>query len=146
MHARAALLILLWCVPPAFADLANDITGRWQYDGFFFQDHRYPNPNPHLQVLFTFNADRTARLFWRRDDQPGFCERTGTWRLEGEELVQDSTWFNPANDPSCGQDPDMQPGRSTRNRIAVHDEELDLYMKLDSRDFLYVLKRVPNQD
>ncbi len=126
----------------AQADLANDLQGNWRYDGFFYQGHRYPNPNPDLKLTFTFNADNTARLYWKRDNENGFCERKGTWSLQGDVLIQTTTWLNPANDSSCGQDSDMQMGRMTQNQVTLTKDQLSLHMDLNGQEFLYILIRI----
>lgn len=137
------LMILASCA--SHADLAQDLLATWQYDGFFYQNHRYPNPNPELKLTFTFHDDHTARLYWKRDNETGFCERNGTWELKGDSLNQNVTWLNPNNDPVCGKDPDMQLGRSTENKIDIATNaigtELNLHMQLNGNEFLYILKR-----
>jgi hypothetical protein len=136
-------LIFMKCTP-AFADADMDsiLIGDWQYDGFFYRDHRYPNPNPDLTVLFSFNSDHTHRLYWKRADETKFCERRGTWSIRGELLEQEVTWLNPDNDSSCAQDPDMQPHQTTQTRFKVDDHELGFYLNLDDQTFIYILKRI----
>jgi hypothetical protein len=132
-------LIFLMAGSVASADLSHDILGKWRYDGFIYRDHRYPNPNPRLNVEFMFIPDHTARLFWKREDETGFCERKGVWQVEGDLLIQSVNWLNPANDPSCSQDPDMQINRTTQNRIDLMGTQLNLHLNLDGRDFIYIL-------
>jgi hypothetical protein len=142
VKSLSALLCLLALGASAYADLNSDVAGNWQYDGFFYQGHRYPNPNPALKLTFTFNADQSERLYWKRDDEAGFCERKGTWSLQSDLLNQTVTWLNPANDPSCAQDSDMQMGRATQNHISIDKDELSIHMDLNGQDFIYLLKRL----
>ncbi|MGZ3723117.1 MAG: hypothetical protein ACXVA9_09315 [Bdellovibrionales bacterium] len=133
-------LILLVYGCTAFA-ADPEILGDWHYDGFFYQNHRYPNPNPELKLVFTFSADHTERLYWKRDSETGFCERKGTWEFQDDVLKQTVTWLNPDNDDSCSNDPDMQIGKATQNLIQIHETQLDLHMDLNGQDFIYILIR-----
>jgi hypothetical protein len=119
-----------------------NVVGNWQYDGFYYQEHRYENPNSNLVLVFTFNADGTERLFWSRTDEKGFCERKGTYTIEGDKLIQQTTWLNPDNDSSCSSDPDMQPNRTTETVIDMNDGNLNIHMDLNGAPFLYILKSV----
>jgi len=119
------------------------IVGTWQYAGFRYNGDLYPNPNPNLVLLFTFNADGTSHLIWSRKNEAGFCERRGEYRLDADVLWQKTTWLNPANDRSCASDPDMQPGRETRTPILLSAEELAFILYLDGREFHYLLRPVP---
>ena len=138
----ATALSLFLHAQTAFAGFLPDIVGKWQYDGFLFEEHRYPPTDPNLQVLFTFNADLTGRLYWYRTNEPGFCERTSTYELTGDVLKQTVTWVNPSNDVSCSKDPDMQLGRTTQNEIDLGMRELGIHMELNSKPLIYILKRL----
>ncbi|MGE4131133.1 MAG: hypothetical protein AB7F86_05810 [Bdellovibrionales bacterium] len=116
------------------------LLGVWQYDGFFFDGHRYPNPNPEFELTFTF-TETESRLKWHREDPTQFCERTASYTLENSVLTQTVTWLNPDNESSCSQDPDMQMGRTTSSPIRFAGEELQLVLSLDGKEFLYILKR-----
>jgi hypothetical protein len=140
---NALMLTLALLGSPAFAATQTDVLGVWQYDGFFYQNHRYPNPNPELKLTFTFLDDKTAQLYWKRDNEDGFCERKGTFEVQNDVLKQTVTWLNPANDASCAKDPDMQMPRTTENKFAVDKGELSLHMDLDGKDFIYILKKLP---
>jgi hypothetical protein len=128
---------------PALALSNADLLGQWQYDGFFYDGHRYPNPNPDLDLTFTFNADGTDRLFYARKNESGFCERLADYRLEDEHLVQKITWTNPKNAGECGQDTDMQQGRETDTVLSLTPQELTFHLDLNGLPFLYILKRLP---
>lgn len=132
-------LLFLMSGPAASADLNHDIVGEWRYKGFIYRGQYYPNPNPKLDVEFKFNSDHTARLFWKREDEIGFCERKGDWWVKSELLIQSVTWLNPDNAPSCSQDPDMQMNRITENRIEISGTQLNLHLDLNGQDFIYIL-------
>jgi hypothetical protein len=126
---------------PAHASQAADITGIWQYDGFFFDGHRYPNPNPNLVLKFTFFPDLTSHLIWTRTGEPGFCERKAIYNVHDDFLYQKITWINPANNADCSKDTDMQMGRETDSRFAVEPDELHLFFELNGKEFIYILRR-----
>lgn len=120
------------------------IIGTWRYAGFRYDDKQYPNPNPDLELLFTFREDGVSRLYWHRKNETGFCERLADYRLDGEMLWQKNTWVNPANDHSCSSDPDMQPGRETTTPVRLSQNELAFVLELNGREFLYRLVREQN--
>lgn len=123
------------------AAVNTSLTGRWQYDGFFFEGHRYPNPNPDLTVQFTFYGEKSSHLIWHRKGDPGSCERKGIYEQRGEYLYQKVTWLNPKNLAECGRDPDMQLGRETLNRFEILPDELRLFFDLNGKEFIYILRR-----
>ncbi len=128
---------------PTFAgDLSAEIVGRWLYDGFIFEGRRYAKPNPELMLYFTFDGDGSQSLYWSRKDEQGFCERRGIYQVFNTSLWQKVTWVNPKNGFSCGGDPDMQVGRETENRILIQDNELGIFMELNGRELIYLLKKV----
>lgn len=119
----------------------SDLLGTWRYDGFFYQNHRYENPNPELILTFTFKADGTNRLFWYRTNDPGFCEREANYYVSQDELTQKITWANPANRSDCAKDPDMQVGRTSTVRIDTLGDELHFLLELKGEPFHYILRR-----
>lgn len=116
------------------------VTGSWQYDGFFFEGHRYPNPNPSLVLVFTFREDGTSRLIWHRENEPGFCEREATYQIKDDYIHQKVSWLNPANASECSKDPDMRMGQETVSRFAVTGGELHFFFDLDGKQFIYILR------
>ncbi|NJL24387.1 MAG: hypothetical protein HC902_03895 [Calothrix sp. SM1_5_4] len=124
------------------ADMTDDILGDWRYDGFIYEGKRYPHPNPDLVLTFTFYPNGTNRLNWVRKSQDVTCERKADYSLNPEgKLKQKVTWLNPRNHSSCSQDPDMQLGRETEDRIYIHDDEMGIYMDLNNSELIYLLKR-----
>jgi hypothetical protein len=131
---------------PALALSIDQIQGRWQYDGFFFENHRYPNPNPELVLTFTFTNDGKSVLSWRRENENSFCEREASYHLVGEHLWQKVTWVNPKNSPDCASDSDMRLGAETDTVISLAEPELSFHFDLNGKAFLYILKRVAPPD
>jgi hypothetical protein len=139
-----ALFIAMMCglgVQPTVAMPEVSILGRWQYDGFSFDNHRYPNPNPDFELTFTFTSDGKSRLYWARKNEVGFCERVAEFHVAAGHLVQRVTWVNPKNASECSKDLDMQMDRETQTQISIGEDELSLHFDLDGKPFLYILKR-----
>lgn len=119
---------------------ALTIIGTWQYAGFRYNGDTYPNPNPNLVLKFSFDAEGNSHLIWYRTNEPGFCERRGEYRVNGDELWQKTTWVNPENDRSCASDPDMQLARETTTRFLLTADDLTFVLSLDGCDFFYLLR------
>lgn len=127
---------------PALAHSSREILGQWQYDGFLYENHRYPNPNPDLELTFTFTADGKSRLYWSRKSDGSFCERIADFHVTGEHLYQKVTWVNPKNASECTRDSDMRLGQETNTVISVISPELNFLFDLNGKPFLYILKRI----
>ena len=142
-----AWLVSLLFFSPAFANpVTSELHGVWQYDGFFYEGHRYPNPNPNLILRMTFTKDGIEELFWTHTDQVGTCDRKATYALKDDTLIAQVFWVDSNNGSECSKDPDMQPNRWTENRILIQGqgeaEELHLILQLHNENFDYILKRV----
>jgi hypothetical protein len=117
----------------------SQLLGSWQYVGFIYQAHRYPMPNPELHLTFTFQDDQFVKLYWDREDQPGFCERIARYSLQNNSLYQEITWVNPENLPECQSDPDMQLGKKSVTPIELVGTELHLLFDVNGSEFRYIL-------
>ena len=137
-----AVLIQGLGIVPAFASSQVNILGTWQYDGFFYENHRYPNPNPDLELFFTFYQDGKSRLFWQRKNETGFCERIAEFKISNNMLVQKVIWVNPKNNSECAMDVDMRLGQESETEICIQESELSFHFDLDGKPFLYILKPV----
>lgn len=135
-----AVLIQGLGVSPALASSGLNILGAWQYDGFLFEGHRYPNPNPDLELVFTFFEDGNSKLFWQRQNEPGFCERIAEYSLSENILTQKVIWVNPKNNAECGSDVDMQLGHESETEISIQGSELGFHFDLNGKPLLYILK------
>lgn len=117
------------------------LIGTWQYDGFFYEGQRYPNPNPSLVLTFDFLGNGESHLQWHREGEPGFCERRALYRVENDLLFQKVFWINPKNAADCAKDPDMQPDDETETRFEIQNGELHFFFDLNGKEFIYILKR-----
>jgi hypothetical protein len=135
------LIALLLCGLASAPAHASPELGTWQYDGFFFQGQRYPNPNPALFLTFTFLGG-SSRLFWQRKGEPGFCERLAEYRIEKDTIYQKVIWVNPKNNADCTNDPDMRMGSETHVRFAIDDAYMHFYFDINGQEFIYLLKKI----
>lgn len=117
------------------------LEGTWRYDGFFYQGHRYENPNPDLTLTFTFLNNGLDRLYWARVGDNGFCEREAHYTSADNQLYQQVTWVNPKNRSECSKDPDMNLGAESLVNFEVLEDELHLLLELKGEPFHYILRR-----
>ena len=115
--------------------------GIWSYDGYVYQNIRYPNPNPTLHVEFDFFSKELISLKWYRDGENSFCQRIATYDLKKQILQQNIIWVNPRNTIECASDPDMQLNKKTFNKLVQFKNEMHLYLELNGSDFIYILKK-----
>jgi hypothetical protein len=132
--------LLLWCGLGAVPAHANPLSGTWQYDGFFFQGHRYPTSDPGLFLTFTF-TENYSRLYWERKGESGFCERIAEFRAEENILFQKVVWVNPQNNAECAKDPDMQLGVESQVKFQTPDNFLHFFFDINGQEFIYILKQ-----
>lgn len=141
---KRALALIMAFAPGFFPAqvFAQSIVGTWRYDGFFYEDHRYPLPNPNLELTFTFDSENHARLFWKRLNEPGFCERIAEYEVSGQIITQKIAWVNPDNLPECAADVDMQLGKETVTEFEFGEAQLGFHFELNGKPLLYILKWV----
>lgn len=141
MIGRILFLLMCGLGNPAFASDDSKIAGIWKYDGFFYDGHRYSNPNPDLDLTFTFFSTGVSRLHWVRSNSDVFCERFATFEIAGKQISQSVFWVNPRNAMECAQDPDMQTGRKTTTEFSISNAEVRFLFDLNGKPFEYILKR-----
>ena len=140
MIKKLAAVLLILIGSPLFAEGPEDLIGYWQYDGFFYEDNRYANPNPDLNLIFRFEENGTSHLVWTRKNDGEFCERHAQYVADAQTLSQTVSWVNPKNSKACAADQDMQLGRQTETHYEFHGEELWLQFDLNGKPFFYILK------
>jgi hypothetical protein len=123
-----------------------NILGSWQFYAYVYDGHEIPAPNPALSQIMEFGSDGVCRLYYKREDEEGFCERKAHYYIENDEIIQEITWVNPDNQSSCGQDPDMQLGRVTSNKARVVDDIFQLDIPLSDETITYLWKRIPSPE
>jgi len=119
------------------------LLGAWKFSGYIYQNELKPPLNPKLILIFEFFPDSTSKLFWTRQDEPGFCERRGLFSVVDDMLTDEIVWVNPNNNIECSRDPDMQLGKKATNEVRYLDNKLHLYLSLAGEPFIYVFERAP---
>ncbi|NQZ00437.1 MAG: hypothetical protein HRT45_07185 [Bdellovibrionales bacterium] len=124
--------------------LQADLVGYWQYDRYSYQGSEHPRPNPRLLLYFQFFETGTKRIWWRRTNEQGYCERVGTYTYNADQctFTDKIVWVNPENNAECGSDPDMRLGRTATSRLELNDGSLHLYFELKGELFVYIFERV----
>ncbi|MCB0411814.1 MAG: hypothetical protein KDD22_04770 [Bdellovibrionales bacterium] len=118
------------------------LLGIWQFQNIIYQGKEMELPNPDLVLQFEFRGDGTDRLTWFRRKESGICDRRAQFSYDGEMLDQKIDWVNPENTIGCGQDTDMQIGNETSTKLKLRDGQLHLYLQLNGKDFIYVMKKL----
>lgn len=121
---------------------AIQILGTWQYAGFRYLDKDYPNPNPDLELRFTFNDKGQSILTYRRANDGEYCERLASYTFDGVWLYQKVIWVNPKNTVGCGRDQDMQLGRESTTEVSMRGQQLAFHLELDGIELLYLMNAV----
>lgn len=122
-----------------------DILGYWKLSSYIYDDQPLPLPNPDLDLKFVFYKNGFSVLHWSRKNEPGFCERKATFKIEGKTLHQKTVWINPKNDFSCASDPEMQPDSETFTNFRLEGNHLYLDLALDDKPFIYVFNFLPDE-
>lgn len=119
------------------------LLGHWFFYKKIFRGVEMPEPpEATLRLHFEFHPGGISRLYWWHEGEPGRCAREGRYRVEGSVLVEEATWIDPSNHPSCGRDPDMQKGKVSRTRFFVRDGDLHTFLPFGDEELVYVWKRV----
>lgn len=122
----------------------NPLLGSWIFFKLLYRGEELAPPNPALKLIIEFISDDLNRVYYKRDDENGFCERTANYSFNDKILFQKVIWVNPENQMSCGQDPDMQLGKVTANNAYIKDGVFYLEMPLSEETITYMWKKVEN--
>ena len=117
----------------------SDIVGRWQFTEFIYEGQRRPRPNQKLKLYFEYFSTGLSHLWWTRENESGFCERTGFYSYDNCEIKDEVVWVNPKNAIECGKDPDMHLGNKTLTRLERMGQELHLHVGLGGSPLIYIL-------
>jgi hypothetical protein len=119
------------------------LEGTWKFSKIIYQNQPIPMPNPDLFLTWTFFLNGTDRLYWDRGTAE-FCERFAHYKIVDGEFFEEIFAVNPRNASDCAQDPDMQLGRKTKNKIQVLETEIRLFFSLGDEEVTYVLLPLPS--
>lgn len=98
-------------------------------------------PNPDLKITFSFESSDRNELFYHRLGERGFCRRWAKYEIQDGLLKQTITEVDAENNSSCGQDTDMQLGRSSATPFEIHGDRLHLRLPLGEDELIYVFER-----
>jgi hypothetical protein len=133
------VMILLACSNAmAQTSTSDDLIGKWQAIGYFYQGTFIQPPDPQLTLTFEFFQDGSDILFWQRKGEKTFCERKGSWFVQNEILHDEIVWINPENGMDCGGDPDMELGRINESHFRRKDNQLFVDIPLADEYLTYV--------
>lgn len=139
LYIFIAMLSLL-CGGPVFA--GTPLKGVWKFSGVVYRGQEMPLPNPKLNMTWTFFENNTARLYWDREGEIGFCERFSTYQLVDNFLDESVFAVNPNNAFECARDLDMQVGRKTKTKIELQETRTLLFFQLGDEEIVYILKKI----
>lgn len=122
----------------------NPLLGSWIFFKMNYRGQELNPPNPALRLILEFVTDDLNRIYYKRDDEAGFCERKANYSFNEKILFQKVVWVNPDNQMSCGQDPDMQLGKVTANNAYIKDGLFYLEMPLSDEIITYIWKKLEN--
>ncbi|MCB9025249.1 MAG: hypothetical protein H6625_02955 [Bdellovibrionaceae bacterium] len=122
-------------------NFSGDILGRWKFVEYIYEGQKLPIPNRNLNLLFEFHETKSNRLWWFRDNEPGFCERIGLYTYENETLTDNVVWVNPDNHVECSQHPDMRMGQIAKNKVTFENGKLYLHLSLKGQPLIYVWEK-----
>lgn len=126
--------------------IKENLNGSWIYHSYIYQGQTHPRPNPKLLLYFEFFETGTNRVWWKRTNEAGFCERIGQFEYNPETctFTDKIVWVNPGNNAECGSDPDMRLGREATSRLEHVDGALHLFFQLKGEPFIYVFEPSEN--
>lgn len=116
------------------------ILGLWLFESMSQGGNTLPS-NPAWELRFEFKEDGTNTLFYKRDDEEGFCERSAVYQYNGQDLIQQVNWVNPKNASWCSSDIDMRLGHAGSNKVIIKDDELLLFIPFPGEDVIYHWKK-----
>lgn len=118
---------------------ASEFEGVWRFTSYLYQDHIIPAPNPNLNMTFEFKNDGTNILYYKREDEVGFCERIASYAIsEDGVLYQRVTHLNPNNAPMCASDVDMQMDKESYSHVYILDNQLYLEVLLADEALYFI--------
>lgn len=144
MQKFALICCLFFFTSPLLAksSTSQDLLGKWQAIGYFYQGSFVQPKDPRLLLTFEFFKDGTDTLFWKYKGQNDFCERRGHWKVKEGKLEDEVFWLHPQNGKDCGGDPDMQVGKINISPFWVEKDQLFVEIPLGQENLIYVWKKI----
>jgi hypothetical protein len=136
-------LFFIFSISAHAANIQNgELVGRWKFNSLIYRGEERPPFNPHLNLYFEFYETGTNRLMWNRNNEEGFCERFGFYKLSENKLIDEVVWVNPNNSQDCSKDTDMQLGRKSSTPIELKNGNLQLKFYIGDEPLIYIFERV----
>lgn len=126
-----------------FAGSESLIWGKWKFIGYIYGGHFQDPPNPNLILTFEFRQDGSDVLHWHRLNEEGFCERTGRYTYDGQELKDEVISVHPGNAFECYHDPDMMVGQTHTTPLRNENDQLYMDLPLSDQTLVYVWAKQP---
>lgn len=120
----------------------SQLIGLWMYTGLIFHGVPIEKPSPELVIYFQFTSQTENSLFYFRQEQRGFCERTAQYTIKNNYLAQTVKSTHEENADVCSSDPDMQIGKYSMTRYEIVNDQLYLYLSLGDDELIYVWSKV----
>ncbi len=121
--------------------MGQALLGIWLFTSMIYHGQSVPPLNPALKISFQFEKNGISTLYYKRDDEVGFCERKANFSLNKNQLKQTVIWVNPENSGTCGVDPDMQMGHESLTQAEIINDKLNLKFQMGEDDLFYVWER-----
>jgi hypothetical protein len=119
------------------------LVGHWGYFMKLIKGQEDPQtPQDTLRLRYFLEADGASRLFWWHEGEHDHCERRGHYTVEGDLLLDQTEWVDPANTETCSQDTDMQSGKLTKIPFTLKNGNLLTRIQLGEDELFYVWKIV----
>ncbi len=136
------ILLALLSTLPAHAGDAPSLVGKWTFYKKVFDGQEMPeSPQASLRLHFDFSASGDSSLYWWHEGDTDHCAQKGRYHVEGQTLVDEITWVDPANTVDCSSDPDMQQGRTTRTPFYFRGDDLAIRFQINGDPLDMVWKR-----
>ena len=124
--------------------ILDAILGLWVFESMSQGNITLPS-NPAWELRFKFEDNGFNTLFYKRNDEEGFCERQAVYQYSEDLLIQQVTWVNPNNASWCSSDVDMRLGSTGSNKVIIQGDELLLFIPFPGEEVVYHWKRQSNQ-
>lgn len=116
----------------------NLLVGLWMFTHILYHGEVSPRPNPDLKMTLNFENSGMDTLKYSRDGDRGSCIRQASYKYDGIHLTQTVTAVDPNNAFFCGDDPDMQLGKTLRNTAYLKDGKLYLDLEMGEDVITYI--------
>ena len=119
----------------------NSLIGIWLFTSVLYRGQVMDPPNPNLKIYYTFQNEMQNEIYYYRTDEKGFCRRWANYEIQNNFLIQTIQKTDPDNNASCGADPDMQLGQTSKVHFEIKNNQLHLYLPLGDEEIQYIFNQ-----